>query len=145
MWLLAYVTNIFGKLNKVNESLEENKNVMQRNYPIGGFRGKRAYWRESISKAAFAPFPQMCQLIEDECSTKEICSHLKGLEEHFHTYFTEVEMLKVDWVKDLFHCNAGAVDLPSTTDEQPVEFPHDKDYHQGLDSQEAVEDFWFGG
>ncbi|KAM3613346.1 uncharacterized protein V6R79_024529 [Siganus canaliculatus] len=32
-----------------------------------------------------------------ECSTKEMCSHLKRLEEHFTTYFPDMEMSEVDW------------------------------------------------
>lgn len=148
MCLLAYVTDIFGKLNELNTSMQgKNKNVMQMSDRIDGFRGKLAYWGENISKANFTPFPQMSQFSEqnsiDKCSIKEICSHLKRLEEHFATYFQDVDMSKLEWVRDPFHCNAGAVDLPTTAVEQLIELSYDKT-HQGLHSRVSVEEFWFG-
>lgn len=80
MCLLAYVTDIFGILNKLNTSMQgKNKNVMQMSDRIDGFRGKLAYCRESLSKANFTPFPQMSQFLKDNSidkfSTKEMCSH----------------------------------------------------------------------
>lgn len=79
----------------------------------------------------------------DKCSTKEMCSHLKLLEEHFATYFQYVDVSKFDWVRDPFHCGAGTVDMPATTVEQLVELSFDK-IHQGLYSRVAVEEFWYG-
>ena len=83
---------------------------MQMSDCIDGFRGKLAYWRESLSKANFTPFPQMSQFLKDnsidKCSTKELCSYLKCLEEHIATYFPDVDMSKFDWVRDPFHCDA---------------------------------------
>ena len=88
MCLLAYVTDIFGKLNELNTSMQgKNKNIMQMSDRIDGFRGKLAYWRASLSKANFTPFPQWSQFLQDnsidKCSTKKMCDHLRRLEEHF--------------------------------------------------------------
>ena len=73
MCLLAYVTDIFGKLNKLNTSMREKIDR------IDGFRGKLAYWRESLSKANFTPFPQISQFLKDNSNdqlpTKDMCSH----------------------------------------------------------------------
>jgi len=52
-------------------------------------------------------------------------------------------MTKFDWVRDPFHCDAGAVDLPATAVEQLIELSFDKT-HQGLHSRVPVEEFWFG-
>ena len=55
-----------------------------------------------------------------------MCGHLRRLEEHFATYFPDVDMTKFDWVRDPFHCDAGTVDLPATVVEQLIELSFDK-------------------
>lgn len=40
---------------------------------------------------------------------------------------------KFDWVRDPFHCDTGAADLPATAVEQLIELSYDKT-HQGLRS-----------
>lgn len=76
MCLLAYATDIFGKLNELNTSMQgKNKNVMQMSDCIDGFRAKLTYWRESLAKGNFTHFPQLSQFQEDnsinKCSTME--------------------------------------------------------------------------
>ena len=83
MCLLAYVTAIFGKHDKLNKSMQgKNTNLMHMRDRTDGFRGKRAYWRESISKANLAPFPQLSMFLKDnridKCSTKGMCSPLSS-------------------------------------------------------------------
>ena len=118
MCLLAYATDTLRKLNELNISMQgKNTNVMHMNDRIDGFRAKIAYWRESLGKGNFTLFPQLSQFLEDnnidKCSTKEMCSHLELLEEHFATYFPDVDMSKFDWVRNPFHCDVRAVDIPA--------------------------------
>jgi len=149
MCLLAYVTDIFGKLNELNVSMQgKNKSILQMSDRIDGFRGKLSFWRENLSKENFTPFPQLNKFltdnnIDDQCSTKVMCDHLKCLEEHFATYFPDLDMSKFDWVRDPFHCDASSVDLPVIAVEQLIELSCDRT-QQGLHSRVAVEEFWFG-
>ena len=61
---------------------EKKANFMHMSDCIDGFRGKLAYWRESISKANLAPFPQLSMFLKDnsidKCSTKGMCSPLSS-------------------------------------------------------------------
>ena len=50
---------------------------------------------------------------------------------------------KFDWVRDPFHCDAGAVDLPATAAEHLIDLSYDIT-HWGLHSRVALEEFWFG-
>ena len=80
--------DIFGKLNELNISMQgKNKSILQMSDRIDGFRGKLSFWRENLSKANFTPFHQLNKFltdnnINDQCSTKVMCDHLKRLEEH---------------------------------------------------------------
>lgn len=148
MCLLAYATDIFRKLNELNTSMQgKNKNVMQMSDRIDGFRAKITHWRGSLAKGNFTHFPQLSQFLEDnsidKCSTMEMCSHLERLEEHFATYFPDVDMSKFEWVRNPFHCDVSAVDLPATAIEQLIDMSRDK-MHQQLHSRVPVEEFWFG-
>ena len=60
------------------------------------------------------------------------------LEEHFTTYFPDVDVSTFDWVRDPF-----TVDLPATAVEQLIELFYDRT-HQGLHLRVTVEEFWFG-
>ncbi|KAJ3588490.1 hypothetical protein NHX12_012082 [Muraenolepis orangiensis] len=149
MCLLAYITDIFGKLNDLNMSMQgRNKHIMQMSDRINGFRGKLAFWRENLSKGNDAPFPQLCKFltdnsIADQCPAQTMIDHLKCLEEHFTTYFPGLDMSKFDWVIDPFLSDAGSVDLPASAIEQLIELSCDRTL-KGLHSRVSVEEFWFG-
>lgn len=143
MCLLAYVTNIFGKLNELNMGMQgQNKHIMQMSDRVNGFRGKLAFWRDNLSKGNCAPFPQLCKFltdnsIVDQSPTQRMTDHLKSLEEHFTTYFRGLDMSQFDWVIDpTIYCDAGSVDLL-------IELSCDQ-MLQRLHSRVSVEEFWFG-
>ena len=152
MCLIAYVTDIFGKLNELNKSMQgKNKNLMHMSDRIDGFRGKICILAKKHFKGKHRPFTQLSQFLKDnsidKCSTKEMCSHLKRLEEHLATHFRDVDVSKFDWVRDPFPCDAGAVHLPATAFEQLIEqlikLFYDRT-QQGLHSRVTAEEFWLG-
>ncbi|CAL8234578.1 unnamed protein product [Boreogadus saida] len=55
----------------------------------------------------------------DKCSTKEMCSHLKRLEEHFTTYFPDVDVSKFDWESvysaPVLNKNRFSIPIPNTS------------------------------
>ena len=58
--LLAYVKDIFWKLNELNMSIQwRPKHKIQMSDRINGFRGKLAFWRENLRKGNDAAFPHV--------------------------------------------------------------------------------------
>lgn len=119
---LAYLCDIFEKLNSLNVSLQGNEtNILQLSDKISAFRKKLLLWKTKLDdRDIHYSFPALHTVLEDndlqlsEELKSVFVDHLTELNVHFQKYFAE-EVDQHNWIKDPF-----STGLPSTltTEEQ---------------------------
>ena len=90
--LLAYLCDIFAKLNDLNISLQgKQKNVLTLHDKLSAFVAKLQYWQSCIENNNFKPFPTFNSLLELDYSVGAchaiISSHLQSLQSAFTGLF----------------------------------------------------------
>lgn len=112
-WLckLAYLSDIFFKLNELNTTLQGKKlNIFSANDKIESFKKKIILWCSYIKEMNFAAFPTLESFITEhkikvtEPFLKNISEHLLGLKEQFDNYFSE-DYSSFEWIRNPFQCN----------------------------------------
>lgn len=103
---IAYLSNIFEKLNEVNIKLQgSNMNLIKAKGIINAFISKLSIFKERLSRKDFTQFTSL-KLIEDLILDTDIdcyCSHLQKLKEDFEVRFQDFNDLKIpDWVINPF-------------------------------------------
>ena len=81
MWLstLAYLSDVFSKLNELNLSLQGNSlTVLNAHDKIKGFERKLGLWVSCVKQRNFSPFPTLESFLveNDLIIEKEICDDI---------------------------------------------------------------------
>lgn len=134
MWLstLAYLSDVFSKLNELNLSLQGNSlTVLNAHDKIKGFERKLGLWVSCVKQRNFSPFPtpesffvENDLIIEKEICD-DICSHLETLRSQFENYFPSSKYDEFSWVRDPFHCDIENNKLSLNEREQLIELSND--------------------
>uniref|UniRef100_H3B3H2 Uncharacterized protein n=1 Tax=Latimeria chalumnae TaxID=7897 RepID=H3B3H2_LATCH len=103
MCLLAYLTDIFKKLNKQNASLQgRNTHILPLIDRISGFMKKIEFWRNNLIKRKYETFPQLCNFLTKNENIQPplqvMIDHLCQLEKQFGAYFPDLDVSKYDWM-----------------------------------------------
>ena len=118
---LAYLCDIFAKLNQSNISLQgKDTHLLQLHDKITAFKRKLVLWKTDllINNEECDSFPVLkCHFhsqsgnlsldTSDKCDIKSVmCSHLDALILHFEKYFSD-DMQKHNWIRNPFVNNAN--------------------------------------
>ena len=118
---LAYLCDIFEKLNRLNLSLQgKDIHLLQLHDKITAFKRKLQLWKSNllINNEQCDSFPLLKSHLNsqsgnlslqnaDECDMKIVmCSHLDALISHFEKYFPD-DMKKHNWIRIPFVDNAN--------------------------------------
>ena len=103
MWLstLAYLSDVFSKLNELNPSLQGNSlTVLNAHDKIKGFQRNLGLWVSCVKQRNFSPFPtpESFFFVENDLVIEKeicdhICSHLETLRSQFEYYFQVAIMM----------------------------------------------------
>ena len=102
--LLAYLADIFGKLNFLNTSLQGFfKTLIDCRTKILSFIAKLSHWRAQIVRNDFTCFARLSQLQPSESSIEHITDHLRQLASDFESRFTDLKDINFPaWVLQPF-------------------------------------------
>ena len=151
-WLaqLAYLADIFGKLNELNLSLQGiNTNILNLYDKVGGFQKKIELWKELCSEGEFACFPMSDAYlsgnnVERETVTPIIVEHLTNLICAFEKYFPNMHEIseQLDWVRNPFLLSKhGMKKLPVYLQEALLEVLSDRGLKLAFESSTLTR-FW---
>ncbi|XP_064416286.1 zinc finger BED domain-containing protein 5-like [Latimeria chalumnae] len=148
--LLAYLADIFERLNSLNVSLQgRNANVFTAHDRIAAFMNKLELWSSRVKHGSVCMFPtledvmQQCGDLSFDSIQGIIVQHLGGLQEQFHEYFPEVGKDKGDqWIRNPFTFKPKPTDnLSSKEEESLIDLSSDKELQHRF-SQIPIADFW---
>ncbi|PNF26438.1 hypothetical protein B7P43_G16508 [Cryptotermes secundus] len=111
---MAYLTDIFEKLNILNTSLQGNEaTVLSWNDKVNAFLRKLELWRNSMESDTLDMFPTLVSMVQDTDNPvlpMDIKScllyHLMMLKVHFGKYFCN-DFDKFNWIKNPFKMFLG--------------------------------------
>uniref|UniRef100_A0A3B4X3Q8 DUF4371 domain-containing protein n=1 Tax=Seriola lalandi dorsalis TaxID=1841481 RepID=A0A3B4X3Q8_SERLL len=148
-WLtkLAYLTDIFAELNKLNSSMQgRNANVLQMYEKMEAFTKKVKRWIERVEEGNLAMFPSI-EEYSDSTDIKDIISvHLRKLVLQFQKYFDESDQWRCNskWILLPFSDNAAAgSNLSAIEEDQLIELSTDSVKRNMYETQPLVK-FWVG-
>ncbi|CAK1599788.1 unnamed protein product [Parnassius mnemosyne] len=146
---MAYLYDIFQKLNDLNKSLQgNNTHILQLADKITGFQKKLLLWKRKLEEDHVHTdcFPALqCILQENsieslDASLKLIFTqHLSSLSEHFENYFPE-NLEQYDWVRNPFQSTSPST-LSTKEEEQLIELSCDSSLKLQYDKDKLFE-FW---
>lgn len=102
---IAYLADIFEKLNEVNKNLQGDKiNFIKSKSIISAFISKLSLFKEKISRREFNNFSNLSRSQQILDSDLEIyCAHLESLKDNMSTRFKDINDLIIpEWVLNPF-------------------------------------------
>ncbi|XP_047480177.1 SCAN domain-containing protein 3-like [Penaeus chinensis] len=107
---VAYLTDIFSKLNELNMSLQgKDTNILNLYDKVAGFQKKLGLWKEKCSGGYFTCFPLSDAYFSDNNYEKDtvkpvIVEHLTNLISAFKSYFPGIheQSVQLDWIRNPF-------------------------------------------
>jgi hypothetical protein len=118
-WLakLAYLSDIFTKLNELNLSMQgKYANILSMTDKIEGFKAKLPVWRKRVTENCLDMFSDLSEIvlqngaeIDIESLKGVIMGHLKALTDNMHKYFPADADPRVgnEWIRNPFAGNMG--------------------------------------
>ena len=144
---LAYLADVFNILNELNLSMQGGyASVLEVSDKIKAFRGKTEIWRMRILNGITDMFPQLTEFLDTnklpvELVRNQIYGHLTALNDHFNSYFTDLDTDAWDWVRDPFVASSSARGLSAKAEEELLELSCDGSQRIRF-CQSAHIDFW---
>lgn len=144
---LAYLCDIFNKLNDLNKSLQgNNTHILQLADKITGFQKKLLLWKRKLENREIDCFPSLQSILQEKSieildpSLKIMFTqHLLSLIEHFGKYFPE-NLNQYDWVRNPFQSPTPST-LSTEEEEQLIELSCDSSLKLQYDKDKLFE-FW---
>ncbi|XP_067131393.1 zinc finger BED domain-containing protein 5-like [Centruroides vittatus] len=144
---LAYLCDIFEKLNSLNLSLQgRNMHILKQTEKISAFRKKLQLWKIKINKECISDcFPLLHQFVTSNeinlsCNIKSIfVDHLSELIKKFEKYF-EADIDKFTWIQDPFRAKTPS-EFTSLEEESLIDLSCDNTLKLKFGSME-LSDFW---
>lgn len=146
-WLtkLAYLTDVFAELNKLNTSMQgRDSNVLQLYEKLEAFVKKMSRWIERVESGNLAMFPSVEEYSDSSDIKDIVCEHLRKLVIQFRKYFNDSDEWRCDskWILLPFSDDAAAGSSLSTVEEdQLIEMSTDSVRRHMYDTQPLVK-FW---
>ena len=144
---MAYLADIFSKLNELNMSLQGKDTSLLNLYDkVDGFLKKAELWRRASSQGDFTCFPQvnafLCEDVDRASVKLLIVGHLNNLIENFHSYFPDIEekSKQLDWVRNPF-LFSETNKLPVTNQETLLDVSSDRGLRIKFDTSTLTQ-FW---
>ena len=147
MCLVAYLVDIFAKLNELNTSLQgNNRHILLLSNKIRAFERKAQFWQDNLINGRFDAFSNLNSFINDnediEPPTQIIQNHLGCLQEHLASYFPAEDWSKYCWIQMPFQCQPETARLPMNETEQLIELSCDDGMKETFHTLSIIE-FWF--
>ena len=148
-WLqrLAYLANIFAKLNELNLSLQgKDVTVFKAHDKIRAISRKVQFWHsciESSNTECFSTLHDYLVEINDrlhENVREEITEHLQKLQENFVRYFSE-DRTNSSWINNPFQVKEKPANLSVSDYESLIEVTSDSSLKQRFEDESLVS-FW---
>ncbi|XP_046686424.1 protein FAM200A-like [Homalodisca vitripennis] len=106
---LAFLTDIFERLNILNKSLQgNNTDIFQLTSKVEAFKKKLVLWEKSLKNGDCSMFSTLNQLLkENDLTLKEemkttLTQHLSRVQSYFEDYLPKDEIKAQQWVNDPF-------------------------------------------
>uniref|UniRef100_A0A671XCY3 DUF4371 domain-containing protein n=1 Tax=Sparus aurata TaxID=8175 RepID=A0A671XCY3_SPAAU len=151
VWItkLAYLTDIFTELNKLNSSMQgRNTHAFQLYDRMEGFVKKVRQWKERVGERIFSMFPSVDELgdsaVLSPSVTHAILAHLEALHGQFRNYFSEADSWRRDktWIQFPFRDNAAdGARLTVTEEDQLIELSTDSKFRNIYETK-LLTQFW---
>ncbi|XP_078504354.1 SCAN domain-containing protein 3-like [Lissotriton helveticus] len=144
--LLAYLADIFDKLNSLNLSLQGAESTsFTMCKKISAFKKKLELWKRLIKDGLLEAFPCLSEAVEDtgyelESAAEVITNHLTSLRGGLEKYFPEDIDHDKDWVFQPFLVDAGT-HLPVHLQEDLIEVQSDRVLEMQF-SKIPLAEFW---
>ena len=151
VWItkLAYLTNIFAELNKLNSSMQgRNTYAFQLYDRIEGFVKKIRKWKERVGEGIFSMAPSVDELGDSAVLsppvTHAILAHMEALHGQFRNYFSEADSWRRDktWIQIPFRDDAAdSARLTVTEEDQLIELSTDSMFRNIYETKPLTQ-FW---
>ncbi|CAJ1059684.1 zinc finger BED domain-containing protein 5-like [Xyrichtys novacula] len=144
---LAYLSDIFGKLNELNLQLQgRDKHLPHLADKISAFTRKLEMWGRRLDQGNTDFFENLSEFADtsDSCATTVIPylkEHISSLRRFFQKYFPD-NSVQYDWLRDPFNAAAPA-DLSSAEEDQYIEMTSDSTLRMKFTAQ-TLSEFWLG-
>lgn len=144
---LAYLSDIFGKLNELNLQLQgRDKHLPHLADKICGFTRKLEMWGRRLDQGNTDFFENLSEFAEtSELDTTTVIpclkEHISSLRGYFQTYFPN-NSAQYDWVRDPFSAAAPA-DFSSAEEDQFIDMTSDSTLRLRFTTQ-TLSEFWLG-
>lgn len=147
---LAYLADIFQKLNELNLALQGRRvNIFFAAEKINAMKRKLEVWAVLIAENRFDSFPLLRDFLDetnftaDESLKSEMVDHLVQLRANLEAYFPTVSLADstaFDWVRNPFGATTQFA-LTASQNEQLVDLQHSSHLEERFASQPMAE-FW---
>ena len=129
-WLvkLAYLSDVFTRLNELNKSLQGSHNtVIDFVDKLRAFLMKLQLWEANASEGKFTMFDNLAAILNEKAEVSNIqrpvMSHLSSLRNQFQNYFPDLSDLDLKMARNPFTVDVKA--LPDSAQEQFIDFIND--------------------
>lgn len=145
---LAYLTDVFTKLNDLNLSLQgKDSHILNMYDKVNGFIKKVKLWERKCEDGDVSCFP----LLDAHLATtdvgrspmvKMVKAHLSKLDNDFNQYFPDIEAKseKLDWVRNPFSVNESS-SLPAKLQENLMDLSSDRGLKMAH-AEKSLTEFW---
>ncbi|CAL9683639.1 unnamed protein product [Knipowitschia caucasica] len=146
---LAYLADVFSKLNELNLSLQGKESHILNMYDkVKGFTKKLELWLRKCDEMDVSCFP----LLQTHLTTSElprravvkiVKAHLTKLSTDFNQYFQDIDKHseRLDWVRNPFIMSESSKNLPAVLQEQLMDLFSDRGLKMGHTTKTLTE-FW---
>ena len=150
---IAYLVDIFGKLNELNLSLQgKNKTIIDFVDTLSAFVSKLRFWNGKMALSKTSMFPVMNELLEDNDELKldenirmQISENLKSLSENFAKYFPGISSKDLAFVRNPFLVpDTDIINMFNDIDELQEQFIELQKDSTALDifTEKSLSSFW---
>jgi hypothetical protein len=145
---VAYLSDIFGQLNKLNLKLQgQDMHIIHFRDNLQTFVSKLGNWRRKANLGNFAMFEHLCTTAEAseagivENLKEEIGDHLQFLETEMQRYFPELSEDEAAVVRNPFHVSLDVADVPDEVQDEFLELRNDSTARD-LFQEKTLTEFW---
>lgn len=146
---LAFLTDIFERLNILNKSLQGNEtDIFQLTSKVEAFKKKLMLWEKSLKNGDCSMFSTLNQFLkENDLTLKEemktmLTQHLSRVQSYFEDYLPKDEIKAQQWVNDPFQTEMPE-NFSNEEAEQLIDISTDLSLKSKFQSQSLFE-FWNG-
>ncbi|XP_059375528.1 zinc finger BED domain-containing protein 5-like [Carassius carassius] len=144
---LAYLTDIFQKLNELNLQMQgSNTHLPHLADKITSFTRKLEMWEQRVTEGNIDSFENLKSFIEVNKLQNTVIpcmkAHISALQKHFQRYFPVQDPTQYDWIRDPFSATPP-VEFSTTENEQFIDVTSDSTMRLEFKSK-TLAAFWIG-